>query len=154
MLVLSSIKSHFTLCRYQFDWLPPPPPSLDTPGLLHRNVCPAPGLLHSRKYSGAGQINDDVPGAGHLYQLVFKHEKNHQHSYLGLIINMSECPKGPGKVQKTQNAISNCLFVLGLYINPMTNVLLTDLGLSIPLKFFFESFINECVSTSVDLTVY
>ena len=40
----------------------------DTPGLLYQNVCPAPGLLHNRKCSGAGPINDDVPGAGHLHQ--------------------------------------------------------------------------------------
>ena len=36
----------------------------------------------------------------------------------------------------------------------MTNVLLIDLGLSIPPKFFFESFIDKCVSNSVDLTNY
>ena len=40
-----------------------------TQGLLHQNVCPAPGLLHSRKCLGDGPINDDVPGAGHLHQL-------------------------------------------------------------------------------------
>ena len=57
---------------YQFDRLPSPPPG--TPGLLHRNVCPAPGLLHNRKCPGAGPMKDDVPGAGHLYQLAFKHE--------------------------------------------------------------------------------
>ena len=50
----------------------PPPPG--TPGLLHRNVCPAPGILHNRKCPGAGPMKDDVPGAGHLYQLAFKHE--------------------------------------------------------------------------------
>ena len=55
----------------------------------------------------------------------------------------------PGKVQKTQNAMSNCLFALGSYISPMTNVLLTDLGLGIPL-----SFIDKCVSTSVHSTIY
>ena len=49
-----------------------PPPG--TPGLLHRNVCPAPGLLHNRKCPGGGPKNDDVPGAGHLHQLAFKHE--------------------------------------------------------------------------------
>ena len=53
------------LCRYQFDWLPSPP---GTPRLLHQNVCPAPGLLQNRKCPGAGRINDDVPGAGHLHQ--------------------------------------------------------------------------------------
>ena len=36
----------------------------------------------------------------------------------------------------------------------MTNVLLTDLALSIPLKFFFESFIDKYVWTSVDSTIY
>ena len=58
-------KSIFYLCRYEFDRLPSPPP---------RNVCPAPGLLHNRKCPGAGPIKDDVPGAGHLHQLAFKHE--------------------------------------------------------------------------------
>ena len=67
---------------------------------------------------------------------------------------LSECPIGPGKVQKTHNAISNCLSALGPQINPMTNVLFTDLGLSIPPKFFFESFIDKCVSTSVESTIY
>ena len=83
----------------------PPPPR--TSGLFHRNVCPAPGLLHNRKCPGAGPINDNVPGAGHLYQLALKH------SYLGLKIKMCECPIGPVKVQNTQNVISNCLFALG-----------------------------------------
>ena len=32
----------------------------------------------------------------------------------------------------------------------MTNVLLTDLGLSIPPKFLFESFIKKSISTTVD----
>ena len=72
----------------------------------------------------------------------------------GVKIKLSECPIGPGDVQKTQNAISNCLFALGPQINPVTNVLLTDLGLSIPPKLFFDSFINKCVSTSVDSTIY
>ena len=39
-----------------------------TPGLLHRNVCPALGLLHNRKCPGAGTINDNVPGVRHLHQ--------------------------------------------------------------------------------------
>ena len=43
-------------------------------GLLHQNVCPAPGLLHNGKCPGAGPINDDVPGARRLHQLAFKHE--------------------------------------------------------------------------------
>ena len=54
----------------------------------------------------------------------------------------------------TQNTISNCVFALGLYISPMANVLLTDLGLSIPLKFFFGSSIDKCVLTSVDSAIY
>ena len=49
-------------------------PAPGTPGLLHRNVCPAPGLLHNRKCLGARPIKDNVPGARHLYQLAFKHE--------------------------------------------------------------------------------
>ena len=66
-----------------------------------------------------------------------------------LKIKLSECPIGPGQVQKTQNAMSNYLFALGPYISPMTNVLLTDLGFSIPL-----SFIDKCMSTFVDSTIY
>ena len=64
-------------------------------------------------------------------------------------LKLSECPTGTGQVQKTQNAMSNCLFALGPNISPMTNVLLTDLGLTIPL-----SFIDKCISTSVDSTIY
>ena len=56
---------------------------------------------------------------------------------------------GPGQSQKTQKAMSNSLFALGPYVSPMTNVLLTDLGLSIPL-----SFIDKCISTSVGSTIY
>ena len=55
----------------------------------------------------------------------------------------------PDQVQKTQKAMSDCSFALGPYISPMTNVLLTDLGLSIPL-----SFKDKCISTSVDSTIY
>ena len=68
---------------------------------------------------------------------------------MGLKIKLSECPIGAGHVQKTQKAMSNCLFALDPYISPMTNVLLTDLGLSIPL-----SFMDKCISTSVDSTIY
>ena len=50
------------------------PPLPGTLWLLHQNVCPAPGLLHNRKCPGAGPINDDVPGAGQLHRLSFKHE--------------------------------------------------------------------------------
>ena len=82
-----------------------------TLGLLHQNVCPAPEVLHNRKCPGARPINGDVSGPRHLYQLASKHE-NCQHSYLSLKIKMSECPTGPGKVQKTENAISTCFFAL------------------------------------------
>ena len=68
---------------------------------------------------------------------------------MGLKIKLSECPTGPYQLQKTQNAMSNCLFALGPNICPVTNVLLTDLGLSIPL-----SFIDKCISASVDSTIY
>ena len=70
-------------------------------------------------------------------------------SHLSLKIKLSECPIGPGQVQKTQNAMSNCLFALDPYLSPMANALLTDLGLSIPL-----SFIDKCISMSVDSTIY
>ena len=36
----------------------------------------------------------------------------------------------------------------------MTNVLHTDLGLSIPPKSCFENFIDKCISTSVDSAIY
>ena len=80
-------------------------------------------------------------GPGICTNWPFKHE-HYQYSYLilGLKIKLSECPIGPGKVQKTQNTKSNCLFALSPYNNHVTNVLLTDLGPSIPPKFFFESF--------------
>ena len=68
---------------------------------------------------------------------------------MGLKIKLSEYPIWPGQVQKTQNAMSNCLFALGPNISPMTNVLLTDLGPCIPL-----SFSDKCISTSVDSTIY
>ena len=65
--------------------------------------------------------------------------------HLGLKIKLSECPKGPGEVQKTQNAMSNCLFALG----PSINVLFTNLGLSIPLNL-----VDECILMSVDFNIY
>ena len=36
----------------------------------------------------------------------------------------------------------------------MTNVILTDLGLSIRPKFLFENFMDKCVSASVDSAIY
>ena len=91
---------------------------------------------------------------GPNYQLAFKHE-NCYHNLLGLKIKVclsAMAIGGPGKVQKTQNAISNCIFALGPYISPMTNGLLTDLDLSIPPKLFFENLIDECVLTSAGLS--
>ena len=38
------------------------------PGAFAPKCVPSPGLLHNRKCPGAGLINDDVPGAGHLHQ--------------------------------------------------------------------------------------
>ena len=38
------------------------PSPLNTLGLLHRNVCPVPGLLHSVKYPVTEPINDNVHG--------------------------------------------------------------------------------------------
>ena len=49
-------------------------PPAGTMGLLHRNVRPAPGLLHNRQRPGAGPVAQVVPGAGHLHQPAFKHE--------------------------------------------------------------------------------
>ena len=75
--------------------------------------------------------------------------KSVRHSHLGLKIKLSECSTGLYQLQKTQKAMSNCLFALGPNICPVTDVLLTDLGLSIPL-----SFIDKCISMSVDSTIY
>ena len=87
------------------------------------------------------------------YFLGFSKKISDEHTYHFYIKSPSECHRGPGKVQKTQNSISNCLFALGSEISPMTNILLTDRCLSIPLKFFLESFINKCVSTFIDSTL-
>ena len=105
-------------------------------------MCPVEGLLHHRKCPGAGPRSENVTGAGILHQLTFKH------SHLGLNTELSECRGGSGKVQKTQNAVSNCLFARGQQISPMTNGLITDLGLNISPKFFFENFIDKCSRSS------
>ena len=39
-------------------------------------------------------------------------------------------------------------------MSPMINVFLTDLGPSISPKFFLESFMDKCVSISVDSAIY
>ena len=44
------------------------------PGAFAPKCVPSPGLLHNRKCPGAGPMKDDVPGAGHLYQLAFKQD--------------------------------------------------------------------------------
>ena len=58
------------LCRYQLDWLPSP----QAPRGFCTKMCPSPRAFAQWKMSGEGPINDDVPGAGHLHQLAFKHE--------------------------------------------------------------------------------
>ena len=82
------------------------------PGAFAPKCVPSPRTFAQQKMPGGRPINHDVPGAGHLHQLTFKHE-NCYHSQLGLKIKLYECPTGPSKVQKTQNAVSNCLFALG-----------------------------------------
>ena len=77
-------------------------PPLGLPEAFALKCVPSPSAFAQQKMPGP--INDDVPGAAHLYQLAFKH-KNRQHNYLGLKIKMSEYPIGSGKLQKTQNAI-------------------------------------------------
>ena len=76
-----------------------------------------------------------------LFQFAFRGDPAHNLSIYNLTYNHG--------LQKTQKAMSNCSFALGPYISPMTIVLLTDLGLSIPL-----SFIDKCISMSVDSTIY
>ena len=78
---------------------------------FYTEMCAGPRAFVQQKMPGAGPINEDVPGVGHLHQLAFKHESC-QHSHLGLKNKLSECRRGPGKVQKTQNAISKCSFAL------------------------------------------
>ena len=51
---------------------PPPPPR--HPGAFAPKYVPRPGAFVQQKMPGAGPIKDDVPGAGHMYQLAFKHE--------------------------------------------------------------------------------
>ena len=85
-LRLQHTVARLSLCRYQFDRLrSPPPPPPRHPGAVAPKCVPAPGLLHNRKCPGAGPINDDVPGAGHLHQ----HKVLTQSS--GLKIKLSEC---------------------------------------------------------------
>ena len=112
---------------------------------------PSPGAFAQQKMSGGRANKWRCPWGRAFAATGFQTWKSLTQ---GLKIKLLESPIGPGKVQKTQNAISNCLFALGPQINPMTNVLLTDLGLSIPPKFFLESFTDKCVSTSVDSTIY
>ena len=76
------------------------PPS----GAFVLKCVPSPRAFAQQKMPGAGPINDDVPGAEHLYQLAFKHE-NHQHSYLGLKIKMSECPVGQQSPEDSEHYI-------------------------------------------------
>ena len=45
------------------------------PGAFAPKCVPSPRAFAQQKMPGVGPINDDVPGAGHLHQLAFKHEK-------------------------------------------------------------------------------
>ena len=65
----------------------------------------SPKAFAQQKMPGARPITDDVPGAAHLHQLAYRHEN--------LKIKLSDCRREPGKVQKTQNTISNFIFALG-----------------------------------------
>ena len=42
------------------------------PGAFAPKCLPSPGAFAQQKMPGAGPIKDDVPGAGHLYQLAFQ----------------------------------------------------------------------------------
>ena len=44
------------------------------PGAFAPKCVPSPGAFAKQKMPGGGPKNDDVPGAGHLHQLSFKHE--------------------------------------------------------------------------------
>ena len=53
------------------------------------NVCPAPWLFHNRKCAEDGPINDDVPGAVHLHQLVLE-QQNYQHSHQSAVEGLAK----------------------------------------------------------------
>ena len=148
------------LCRYQFDRLPSPSPPRASRGFW-TEMCAQPRSFctdmcaqlrgfciikmpggQANKWRGRAFVSTGFQTWKSSVQLSGPKKK------------IFECPIGPGKFQKIKNAISNCLFALGPQINPITNVFLTDLELSIPPKFFFESFIDKCVSTSVHSTIY
>ena len=120
---------------------PPPPPSSCTEMCAHsQGFCTT---------ENARAFKLQCP-QGRVFVSVLSYTKIvNSHSHSGLKIKLFECRRGPGKVEKTQNAISNCSFAVSLWISPVTNGLLTDLGLTIPPKFFFENFTVKCVSTSV-----
>ena len=54
-----------------------------------------------------------------------------------------------GSFDRGFRTLCQTAYLLSAYISPMTIVLLTDLGLRIPL-----SFIDQSITTSVDLTIY
>ena len=62
---------NLVLCRYQFDRLPSPP---GHPRAFAPKCVPSPRAFALQKMPWVGPIKDDVPGAGHLHQLAFKHE--------------------------------------------------------------------------------
>ena len=88
------------------------------------------------------------------FQLAFKHKK-YYHSNLGLKIKLSQCRIGPDKSGRFRTLYQTAYLLLDHKLALcMANGLLTELGLSMPPKFFFENFIDECISVSVDVAIY
>ena len=79
------------------------------------------------------------------FQLAFKHE-NCNHNVLDLKIKgCLSAMEGLAKSRRLRTLYQTAYLLLARKISPMTNGLLTDLGLSISRKLFFENFIDECV---------
>ena len=96
------------LCSYQFDRLLYPQARRS----FYIEMCAQPqGFCTTENVGRGAAYENDVLGAGLLHRLAFKLE-NCQHSHLGFKVKLSECRGGPGKAQKAQNAITNCLLVL------------------------------------------
>ena len=49
-------------------------PPTGHPKAFALKCVPSPRAFAQQKVPGGGPINDDVPGAGHLHQLAFRHE--------------------------------------------------------------------------------
>ena len=105
-----------------------------TLGLLHQKVCSAPGLLHNRKCLGGG-VNKWRCLSGRVFTSTgFQTWKLLTQSF-GLK-NLSCLSALLGVAKSRRLYISNCLFA--------------DLGLNIAPKFFFKSFLDDCVWTTAD----